>query len=171
MGSIAVDLNPPTLYVNRSMTSSGPYHFSDTTPEFPYGVTAWTSIIISGHWEYSGGNNDNISELYVNAQLFSGNSGEFSVECINTIRDTDVYTFAVTGGKKSNGTKTVSFSNLKITYYYDDPVIQQSDTLYLKQSGVWVPVTAAYKKVGGTWVLQEDLSSVFHTDTKYIKVD
>ena len=42
-----------------------------------------------------------------------------------------------------------------------------SNELYVKQSGVWVPVTKAYKKVSGSWVEQSDLTTVFSSGTNY----
>lgn len=42
-----------------------------------------------------------------------------------------------------------------------------SDTLYVKLSGTWKEVTAAYKKVSGSWVLQSDVTTVFQSGTNY----
>lgn len=47
--------------------------------------------------------------------------------------------------------------------------IQQ--TLYLKENGAWKAYSKAYKKVNGSWVLQTDLSSLFDTNGKYIKMN
>lgn len=42
-----------------------------------------------------------------------------------------------------------------------------TDKLYLKINGSWTEVQAAYKKVNGVWVLQEDLESLFDTNVNY----
>lgn len=42
-----------------------------------------------------------------------------------------------------------------------------TDKLYLKINGSWTEVQAAYKKVNGVWVLQEDLESLFDTSVNY----
>lgn len=42
-------------------------------------------------------------------------------------------------------------------------------TLYFKNNNAWVAATAVYKKVSGSWVLQQDLSTVFDSLTNYIK--
>lgn len=41
--------------------------------------------------------------------------------------------------------------------------------LYIKQNGTWVAYTKAYVKVNGTWVQQADLSTIFNSQTNYIK--
>ena len=41
--------------------------------------------------------------------------------------------------------------------------------LYVKINGAWKEVTAAYKKTNGSWVLQSDVTTVFDTDTNYVK--
>lgn len=44
-------------------------------------------------------------------------------------------------------------------------------TFYVKENGTWAEqsVTAVYKKVNGAWVEQSDWSTVFDTNTKYVK--
>lgn len=42
------------------------------------------------------------------------------------------------------------------------------DTAYIKVIGSWVEVSAVYKKVNGSWVLQSDLTHVFDSGTHYI---
>lgn len=41
--------------------------------------------------------------------------------------------------------------------------------LRINQNGTWTTVSAVYKKVDGSWILQSDLSSVFDINTKYIR--
>lgn len=41
--------------------------------------------------------------------------------------------------------------------------------LYIKQNGTWVAFSKAYVKVNGAWVEQSDLSTVFNSQTNYIK--
>ena len=52
---------------------------------------------------------------------------------------------------------------------YTMPVYHK--TLYLKENGAWKAYSKAYKKVNGSWVLQTDLSSLFDTNGKYIKMN
>ena len=41
--------------------------------------------------------------------------------------------------------------------------------LYVKINGVWKEVTAVYKKINNSWVKQTDITTVFDTDTNYVK--
>lgn len=43
------------------------------------------------------------------------------------------------------------------------------DTLYVRSGGTWKAASRAYKKVGGAWVQQSDMSSVFSTGVNYVK--
>lgn len=42
-------------------------------------------------------------------------------------------------------------------------------TIYYKVNGAWVAAAAVYKKVNGSWVQQTDLSTVFNSNTNYVK--
>ena len=42
-------------------------------------------------------------------------------------------------------------------------------TLYFKSNGSWVAATKVYKKINGSWVEQSDLTTVFDSNTNYIK--
>lgn len=44
----------------------------------------------------------------------------------------------------------------------------QTDTLYVKNSGAWVAVSKAYKKVNGSWT-EVSVSTAFDANTKYVR--
>lgn len=44
-----------------------------------------------------------------------------------------------------------------------------TNTIYIKVNGSWVGATAAYKKLNGLWVLQSDMTTVFDSNTNYVK--
>jgi len=48
-----------------------------------------------------------------------------------------------------------------------------SATLYVKSNGSWGPLSfsKAYKKINGSWVEQNDLTTLFDTSTRYIHVE
>lgn len=48
-------------------------------------------------------------------------------------------------------------------------VIGIQDAIYFKDNGSWVEATAVYKKVGGSWVLQSDLTAAFDSNTNYVR--
>ena len=46
---------------------------------------------------------------------------------------------------------------------------QQSAKIFLKVNGNWIQYSKVYKKVNGSWVEQSDITTVFDTQTNYIK--
>jgi hypothetical protein len=44
-----------------------------------------------------------------------------------------------------------------------------TQTLYVKVNGSWVAFSKAYKKINGAWVQQSDLTTVFNSQTNYVK--
>lgn len=44
-----------------------------------------------------------------------------------------------------------------------------TQALYVKVNGSWVAFSKAYKKVNGAWVQQSDLTTVFNSQTNYVK--
>lgn len=77
-----------------------------------------------------------------------------------------IYAHVVTGGT-SNSSKN-SYA-IRITQIYVEVTYQIPSVLKVKDNGSYVTVQKAYKKVSGHWVEQTDLSTVFDTNTKYIK--
>ena len=47
--------------------------------------------------------------------------------------------------------------------------IGSTAVIYTKINGVWTAATKVYKKVNGSWVEQSDITSVFDSDTNYVK--
>lgn len=64
---------------------------------------------------------------------------------------------------------SIEDSTLPEIYIWKEDTGGGSDSLFMKSNGTWVEITAAYKKVNGSWTLQSDLSSVFDSQTNYIK--
>lgn len=46
---------------------------------------------------------------------------------------------------------------------------QQSAKIFLKVNGNWIQYSKVYKKVNGSWVEQSDITTIFDTQTNYIK--
>lgn len=64
-----------------------------------------------------------------------------------------VYTFIVSG----NTTIVVTIGSVS------------TSKIYYKVNGAWVAASKVYKKINGSWVEQSDLSTVFNSQTNYIK--
>jgi hypothetical protein len=45
----------------------------------------------------------------------------------------------------------------------------KTDTIYVKVNGAWVAMSRAFKKVSGVWVEQTDLTTVFDSNTNYVR--
>lgn len=56
-------------------------------------------------------------------------------------------------------------AEIDVTYTVPTP----TNSLFIKSNGSWVTATKAYKKVGGVWVEQSDLTQVFDENTNYTK--
>lgn len=66
------------------------------------------------------------------------------------------------------GTSTsyyIRFYGADLTVTYE--VQESGPKAYIKRSGVFSPCQKVYKKIGGIWTEQSDLSSVFSEDTSY----
>ena len=57
-------------------------------------------------------------------------------------------------------------AEIDVTYEVPAP---PTEALYFKESSAWTAATKAYKKIGGLWVEQTDLTDVFDSSTNYVK--
>ena len=64
----------------------------------------------------------------------------------------------------TNGQFVMPASNVTITANY---IV--GNKLYFKSNGNWVEVSKAYKKINGSWVEQSDVTTVFDSQTSYVK--
>lgn len=56
----------------------------------------------------------------------------------------------------------------EIDVTYEEPT-PTTEKLYFKDGGTWVAASKAFKKIGGVWVEQSDLTTVFDSSTNYVK--
>lgn len=63
---------------------------------------------------------------------------------------------------------SIQDTDIPLTYIWkeDDGT---SDGIYYKNNNSWVTATKIYKKINGSWVQQTDLTSVFDSNTNYVK--
>lgn len=105
--------------------------------------------------------NSNISPGGYSTITISGNTSPVG-RYIITDNGTDI-----TSGFISSGANYVN----TITNINEDHVVvfNYAIALYFKNGTTWVQVSKAYKKVSGSWVLQNDLTTVFDPTIKYKK--
>lgn len=146
-----------SLTANGTSTAYG--NLTWTAPSLPADATV-TDISVSGTYNWNGKGNVTV---YINgSSLSSGSSFDVSLGASAT----SPYQISCLGGNKNATGSSFSWGTLRVTYTYSVP---SSDTLFFKQSGAWVEVTKAYKKVNGSWVEQSDLTTVFDANTNYVK--
>lgn len=163
MATIVVNVPNPTLRVVETSIASGKMTWS--APTLPADATL-TGAILSGSWSWSG-------RGAIQSLTIGGTSASAGVPFSKTLTSAEIssrsLTTNLTGNKNamaSNINTSLKWTNLIVTYTYTVPT---SETLYVKQNGSYRAVSTAYKKVGGIWVRQDDITTVFDANAKYFK--
>lgn len=76
--------------------------------------------------------------------------------------------FAIRVGLRRSSSRTTGYAYIygaEVEVNWEIP----TEKLYYKSSGSWVEVSKAYKKINGVWVEQTDLTTVFNSNTNYVK--
>lgn len=127
--------------------------------------------------DYNGTNNSSMgieTNVTTSYQDFSSTSTAF-VDAINAyIKENNsfpnIYVKIITTGKTSSSKNTYQVRTTQV--YVDlnyETVDSSQQEFYIKQNGSWIVVSAVYRKENGVWVEQTDISSLFDSDTKYVK--
>lgn len=159
-----------TLQFNANSSSSG---FTSTVQMYT-GTTAKGSATT---WVSSGSN--------VAKNTYSLTTGDWTLA---ELADARIYITATNSARQNSRYIYVYGATLTVTcevsgYIYtytissidDDHVIvfdyasSSSPTLYYKINGSWVEVSKVFVKQSGSWIEQNDLSSVFNLNEKYVK--
>lgn len=153
----------------------------DYTLSYLYNINAGTATVTAtGSGNFTGSVSQNFTIHPKEASLQWGDvswtydGSEHSTTCIvSNLVGSDTCTVTLTGNSITNiGTTTVTATSLSNPNYSLPNDVTMTLTIlagmFIKVSGTWTPVKKAYKKVSGSWVLQE-LGSVFDTNKRYIK--
>ena len=82
----------------------------------------------------------------------------------------NIYVKIITTGKTSSSKNTYQIRTTQVYVDLDYETVDSSQQeFYIKQNGSWVVVSAVYRKENGVWIEQTDISSLFDSDTKYVK--
>ena len=141
------------LYANTTAKGSG----TTITTTGGSDLAKTTFNLTPGSWTSSEFAN---ARLYVTATNSASNTHRFLYVYGATLTVTysfsgKIYTYTITG-VSADHTIVIATSG-------------QTDTIYMKVNGSWVPVTTVYKKVSGSWVQQTDLTNVFQNGVNYVK--
>lgn len=80
-------------------------------------------------------------------------------------------TFGIRINCRRNAKNTQSYYYIvgaEIDVVYEVPT-PTTEKLYFKDSGAWVEASKAFKKIGGVWVEQSDLTTVFDSQINYVR--
>ena len=77
---------------------------------------------------------------------------------------------STTGSKENSkdGNYQIRITQAYLELEYEE-IIEETTTIYIKESGNWNQYSAVYKKENGVWVIQSDLGSIFDTNINYVK--
>ena len=143
-----------TLLKNNSQ-----YLYSDSSSGLR--MYTWTSSAAGKHWHYKadnkhllwffkdGSNNDGYTD--------TSSTYKYYLTCSNGVF-TDAHV----------STTSLENTNTPVIYLFTEAPAS-TNAIFFKNSGSWTEATAVYKKVSGSWVLQNDLTSVFDSNTNYLK--
>ena len=83
---------------------------------------------------------------------------------INNLNNLNFQMSITTSGHRYKDNFHIRITQIYLEITYEEIITQK---LYLKVNGVYQPVQNVYKKINNQYVLQDDISSLFNTSTKY----
>lgn len=83
---------------------------------------------------------------------------------INNLNNLNFQMSITTSGDRDKNKFYIRITQIYLEITYEEIITQK---LYLKVNGVYQPVQNVYKKINNQYVLQDDISSLFNTSTKY----
>ena len=138
-----------TLYVRGR--STGEYTYSGT---YKLSIDSSASSM-SLSTSYQTSSSTGVATSLINNTYTSSNFPSLSVTITTT-------------GKKSS-TKDDDFQ-IRVTQVYLELEYEEIvEDIYIKENGNWNKYSAVYKKENGIWVLQSNLTSIFHANTNYVR--
>ena len=145
-----------------------------TTDYYPAG-SGGATISETSYKKACNTSSDNTSS--VQTLTYSVSAGEHFIDVKfskddGSAANNDTLQFKVTVTMGSGYPKTYygyTISNIQADHTILVATAGPSDKIMFKSNGVWVEATKVYKKVNGSWVEQSDLTSVFNSNTNYVK--
>lgn len=137
--------------ITTCIVSNGKYLYSDNSS----GLRFETTSSLNRFWHYNG------TKFW---QFKSTTSDGYT----DTSTEYKYYLTVSNGNFTDNHVTSPSIENstLPEIYLFTEDT-GDTDTMYVKLNGAWVPCTAVYKKVNGSWVEQSDISNVFQSGVNY----
>lgn len=170
------------IYFKNLRTSAGTVTFTATWEAIP------TTISYNITYNYDGGtkgtNAPTTASVDSYVQISHPTKGGYTFKGWNitgmnpTSSKKCYYGFSSTDSSNTSTTST-SLSSITATYFKNlrtstgtvtfTAVWEKVNGIYIKENGSWVQYAKAYKKINGVWVEQSDLSTLFNSNTNYVK--
>ena len=83
---------------------------------------------------------------------------------INNLNNLNFQMSITTSGDRDKNKFYIRITQIYLEITYEEIITQK---LYLKVNGVYQPVQNVYKKINNQYILQDNISSLFNTSTKY----
>ena len=165
---------------SASVTSS--FTLGGTMPSGSFKITGATLYVrgkSSANYTYSGtyqlSIDSSASSMSLSTSYQTSSSTGVATSLINnTYTSSNFPSLSVTittAGKKSsrkNSNFQIRVTQIYLELDYEE-IIEDTPSIYIKESGNWRKYSAVYQKENGIWVLQSDLESLFGTTTNYVK--
>lgn len=140
-------------YVRATSTSSSSY--DDYSLNYTVSINGKTSSSQSMSLSSSYSTNS----VSLSTSTFNLNDVE-----INNLNNLNFQMSITTSGYRDKDNFYIRITQIYLEITYEEIITQK---LYLKVNGVYQPVQNVYKKINNQYVLQDDISSLFNTSTKY----
>ena len=165
---------------SASVTSS--FTLGGTIPSGPFKITGATLYArgrSSANYTYSGtyqlSIDSSASSMSLSTSYQTSSNTGVATSLINNIYTSSNFpslsVTIVTAGKKSqskNSNFQIRVTQIYLELEYEE-IVEDTPSIYIKESGNWNKYSAVYQKENGVWVLQSDLESLFDTNTNYVK--
>lgn len=171
-----------TVSSTSSVSVTSSFTLGGTMPSGSFKITGATLYVrgrSSANYTYSGtyqlSIDSSASSMSLSTSYQTSSNTEVAASLINnTYTSSNFPSLSVTittAGNKSQS-KNSNFQ-IRVTQIYleldYEEIIEDTSSIYIKESGNWSRYSAVYQKENGIWVLQSDLETLFDTTTNYVK--
>ena len=165
---------------NRTSTSeTSSFTLGGTMPSGRFKITKATLYVrgrSTGEYTYSGtyklSIDSSASSMSLSTSYQTSSSTGVATSLINNTYISSNFpslSVAITTTGKKSSTKDDDFQ-IRVTQVYLQLEYEEIvEDIYIKENGNWNKYSAVYKKENGIWVLQSNLTSIFNTNTNYVR--
>ena len=168
-----------TVSSRTSTSETSSFTLGGTMPSGRFKITKATLYVrgrSTGEYTYSGtyklSIDSSASSMSLSTSYQTSSSTGVATSLINNIYTSSNFpslSVAITTTGKKSSTKDDDFQ-IRVTQVYLELEYKEIvEDIYIKENGNWNKYSAVYKKENGIWVLQSNLTSIFDTNTNYVR--